>query len=59
MQPDSIVEDFDVFGNSPSGFCLGGEDGAVNEFVFQCAEKGFGERIIPALPDPSHGAPQV
>ena len=53
VQPLSIVEDFDVFGNSPARFRPRGKDGTVNEFVLQRGKERFGQGIIqhtPVLP---------
>jgi hypothetical protein len=59
VEPGSIVEDLDVFGNRLAGFRSGREYRPMNEFVLQRREKRFREGVVPALPDPSHRAPQV
>src|SRR3954454_16709277 len=50
----AIVEHLDVFGNHGAGPGVGGERGAVDEFVLQCPEERFGQRVIPAHPGPAH-----
>ena len=59
MEPDAVIEGFDVIEDGGASLRQGDEAMMVNEFVFEAAPKRFDEGVIVAVALASHGSEQT
>ena len=59
MPADSIVKTLDVIKDIRLGILPGGVDAALDSLLFQTAEEGFRNRIVPTVAPATHAGNQV